>query len=540
MPTECIPFRDTHYFSNFICDYLDEKPELKSLYNRFPRIENFKAQIEEKKESYSQGHRDVLVKALKKQYETVKCSQATTQNISLLQSENTFTITTGHQLNLFTGPLYFLYKIVSTLNLCKELKLTYPEFNFVPMYWMASEDHDFEEINFFKHKGQKIQWNSKLNGAVGDFQLDGLDAVSKVFSSVLGQGKNADYLKSLFNKAYTSQENLSQAMRFLVNELFSDYGLVIVDGHDKALKQLFKPFVISELIDQKSYENVIETNAQISALSKGDYSIQVNPREINLFYLNNNLRERIIESEGVYKVNNTTIAWTKETLLEEVNSHPEYFSPNVILRPLYQEVILPNLCYIGGGGELAYWFQLKSNFDSFNIPFPILLLRNSVLLVSGKQDEKLTKLGLEYSDLFKNQNLLITDVTKSNSNLNIDFSTQKQLLKHQFKTMYALAEKTDASFIGAVAAQERKQIKGLEHLEKRLLKAEKKKMSEQINRVKALQNNLFPNFSLQERQCNFSEFYVEYGQQLIQQLVLNLHPLEGEFLILNLDQHAQN
>ncbi|OIQ30674.1 MAG: bacillithiol biosynthesis cysteine-adding enzyme BshC [Bacteroidetes bacterium MedPE-SWsnd-G2] len=540
MPTECIPFRDTNYFSNFICDYLDEHPELKSLYNRFPKTENFKSQIEEKKATYSREQRDVLVKALHNQYKSINVSESTSKNISLLDSDKTFTITTGHQLNLFTGPLYFLYKIVSTLNLCKELKLQYPDYNFVPIYWMATEDHDFEEINFFKYKGQKIQWNSQLSGAVGDFKLDGLDDVSKVFQSVLGQGNNADYLKTLFTTAYTTQENLAQAMRYLVNELFSDYGLVIVDGHDKALKELFKPFVISELFDQTSYQNVVKTNDKITAINHGNYKIQVNPREINLFYLNENLRERIIETDGVFQVNNTDISWDKDQLLEEVNNYPERFSPNVILRPLYQEMILPNLCYIGGGGELAYWFQLKSNFESFNIPFPILLLRNSVLLISNKQDEKLSKLELCSGDLFLKQNDLVEDITKRRSDLNIDFSSQKETLVSQFKEMYEVAKKTDASFVGAVAAQERKQIKGLEHLEKRLLKAEKKKMAESLDRVKELQNNLFPNFSLQERQCNFSEFYVEYGQQLIQQLVLNLHPLKGEFLILNLDQDAQN
>jgi len=207
----------------------------------------------------------------------------------------------------------------------------------------------------------------------------------------------------------------------------------------------------------------------------------------------------------------------------------------VILRPLYQEVILPNLCYIGGGGELAYWFQLKSNFEAQQVTFPMLLLRNSALLISEKQQKKLKKIDLEIADLFLKQDDLIEKVTRKHSEINIDFYQQKEFLKKQFEDLYELAKKTDKSFLGAVSAQERKQIKGLENLEKRLLKAQKRQLKEMLDRVVVLQNELFPNHSLQERQANFSEFYLEYGDQFIQQLMLNLQPLKQQFLILNLE-----
>ena len=204
------------------------------------------------------------------------------------------------------------------------------------------------------------------------------------------------------------------------------------------------------------------------------------------------------------------------------------------MRPLYQEVILPNLCYIGGGGELAYWLQLKSYFNSENITFPILLLRNSVLIITSKQKDKLKKLGLSFKDIFQKQNSLINNQVKLLSKIKIDFSDQKNHLKNQFKDLHEVAKQTDKSFLGAVSAQERKQIKGLEHLEKRLLKAQKRKLKDDLGRVTDLQNQLFPLQSLQERNTNFSEFYLEYGEQLIQQLVLNLQPLKSEFLILEL------
>ena len=532
MPTDCIPFRDTNYFSSLICDYLDEKQELRPFYNRFPNLENFKEQIDEKYHSklVSESHRGALVNVLEKQYQNVETSTLTLQNIEAIKHQNTFTITTGHQLNLFTGPLYFLYKIISTINLTKQLKAKYPNYNFVPIYWMATEDHDFEEINYFNFKNKKIHWNRDSKGAVGELNTKGLDKVFDIFSAEIGQGINANFLKDLFTKAYLQQHNLADATRVLANELFKAYGLVILDSNEPELKRLLIPFIEKELLEQVSYKSVLQTNKKLSK----NYKIQVNPREINLFYLKQGLRERIIVKDGFYTVNDTKISFTKNEILEELHAYPERFSPNVIMRPLYQEVILPNLCYIGGGGELAYWFELKTYFEAVNVTFPMLLLRNSVITHTEKQTQKLNKLNLTIQDLFLKQSTLVNNQVKILSRINIDFTTQKEHLKQQFKALYKLAEQTDKSFFGAVAAQEKKQINGLNHLEKRLLKAQKRKLNQHLERIEDIQNQLFPRQSLQERNLNFSEFYLEYGVQLIQQLVLNLQPLKGEFLILNL------
>ena len=232
MPTDCIPFRDTNYFSSLICDYLDEHQELQPFYNRFPKIESFKDQIYEKEANYGNSNRDVLVATLKKQYKGVAASKITLDNIGSLKELNTFTITTGHQLNLFTGPLYFLYKIISTINLTKELKAKYPKYNFVPIYWMATEDHDFDEINYFNFKGKKVKWNREASGGVGELDTIGLDKVFETYSKELGQGANATFLKELFNKGYLKHENLAEATRYIANELFKDLGLVVIDAND--------------------------------------------------------------------------------------------------------------------------------------------------------------------------------------------------------------------------------------------------------------------------------------------------------------------
>ena len=533
MPTDCISFQESGYFIKLTVDYLNEKTELKSLYNRFPLLENFRSQLEEKAESFNSNdnsNREVLVKALENQYNGFQISETTSNNIKLLNNSNTFTITTGHQLNLFTGPLYFLYKIVSTITLCATLKKEYPEYNFVPIYWMATEDHDFEEINHFNFKNVKIKWNKESFGPVGRLSTDGLKDVLEVFASELGIGNNAAYLKELFENSYLKHTNLADATRFLANQLFGDKGLVILDGDDKTLKQLFIPFIKNELINKTSFDKVSETNSLLHT----SYDIPANPREINLFYIEDNLRERILFENNQYKINNTKLTFSEKEIVEQVEKNPEKFSPNVILRPLYEEVVLPNLCYIGGGGEIAYWLQLKAVFEAYKITFPILLVRNSVLLASEKQIKKADKLNLSWADLFSNQQELFTKKTKEFSQFNIDFTDQKEHLKQQFEKLLLIANQTDKSFIGAVKAQQTKQIKGLENLEKRLLKAEKRVYKEKLEQVIQLQNELFPNQGLQERKANFSEFYLDVNGKLIEKLFEKQHPLKADFTIISL------
>ncbi|MCK8522063.1 bacillithiol biosynthesis cysteine-adding enzyme BshC [Aquimarina sp. D1M17] len=531
MPSDCIPFRETNYFSSLICDYLDQKDSLHSYYNHFPKVQNFAAQIKEKQESFSIENREVLFEALQKQYKDFQVSETTDAHLKSLVNTNTFTVTTGHQLNLFTGPLYFLYKIISTINLTKVLKENYPDYNFVPVYWMATEDHDFDEINYFNLFGKKIQWNREDGGAVGIFDTKGLDRVFEVFSSEIGPGSNAEYLKSLFKEAYLGHNSLADATRYLANTLFGEYGLVIVDGDDSTLKQLFTPFMKRELLEEIAYNQILP---KANTLKKEGYKVQVNPREINLFYLADGLRERIIRDGERFVVNETDISWSKDELLNHLELEPQKFSPNAIMRPLYQEVILPNLCYIGGGGELAYWLELKSYFEEVAVPFPMLLLRNSVLIHTKKQAAKIEKLEVSYKELFLKQHELINRKVRRISNIDINFDPQRKHLKEQFKDMYTLADQTDVTFLNAVKAQEIKQLKGLEVLEKRLLKAQRRKLSDHVKRLTAIQNELFPNQSLQERNRNFSEIYLEYGKDLIPMLIEHLNPLQGEFLVLEL------
>ncbi len=530
MRLDKIPYPDTGYFSGLIADYLGRRPELRSFYGPFPSLEELGPQVREKLQHYPQGHRDVLCKVLEAQYDGISVSEMTQAHLEALKASNSVTVVTGHQLNLFTGPLYFHYKIISTIDLCRRLKEAYPETEFVPVYWMATEDHDFEEINHFNVNGKEFRWNRESGGAVGRMETTGLQAVAEALAGELGQGQSAERLLELFRTAYLEHPTLAAATRFLANALFGDHGLVVLDADDPDLKAQFAPYMERDLVHHEAFSAVTESAKALKEVDPG-YPVQVNPREINLFYLYKEGRSRIVRDEHGYAVLDTELRFSESEMIRELKAHPQRFSPNVITRPLYQEVILPNICYIGGGGELAYWFELKGYFQKSGVPFPALLLRNSALFVSEKQFGKAQRLGLEVRELFLPQNTLINKKIRQISNIDIDLSPQREHLREQFTSLHVLAQETDPSFAGAVKAQEVKQLKGLDHLEKRLLKAQKRKLKDQVNRMVTLQNALFPEQGLQERNRNFSECFLELGDAWVPTLLEGLNALDLRFTI---------
>jgi len=530
MKVHHIPYEQTGYFSGLILDYLKQDPALDSFYTGFPTIENFQKQAVKKAASFSSSQRSILVQALKEQYSGVQSSESTNANINRLQEESSFTITTGHQLSLLTGPLFFIFKIATVIKLCRDLKKAQPNSDFVPVYWMATEDHDFEEISNFQFKGKKYQWaHPEEGGKVGDLLLDSLQPVLDLFETVLPKNKVASQLKELIVESYRKPINLAQATRVLVNHLFGEEGLVIIDGDHSRLKKSFAPYMQKELEEQSCHTAVQNQIEQLQQQYQSSYKAQVSPRELNLFYLSPGKRQRIIKEEDgfVFDGDSEKIPLARMiTLLEE---NPERFSPNVLMRPLYQEAILPNLGYIGGGGELAYWFQLNSYFTSQKIPFPLLVLRNSAVLLNAKTSTKIKNMELAPADFFLRRNGIIKKKTKQISGIDLDLSFLKKELEKNFAYLEGLVSETDASFDGAVRAQRQKQFKGIDHLEKRLLQAQKRKLKDQLDRLVVLYESLFPGEGLQERQLNFSDFYLETNGTLIPDLIASFEPLRFEF-----------
>jgi bacillithiol biosynthesis cysteine-adding enzyme BshC len=526
-----LKFQNLYFFSKLVKAYLNHNESSLSLYSLFPTIENFSKAIEYK--SKHPINREVLVQVLKKQYAHISDAVFSIQNIEKLKEQNTFTITTGHQLNLFTGPLYFIYKIVSTIKLTHQLQIQYPQYNFVPVYWMATEDHDWAEINHF-HTSDKDQfyWENEVNYAVGTVPTKGLENVANELKSIWESDVFGSELHSMFEKAYLNGLSLSEATRTLVHQLFGSYGLVILDAQDSALKKSFIPIMKKELKHQSVFNEVTQTN---HFLKENGFEIQVNPREINLFYLTQNSRQRILKEADSYRVNHTDLVFASHEIEAELESHPERFSPNVLMRPLYQESILPNLAYIGGGGEIAYWLQLKGIFDAFQIPFPMLVVRNSALWITDKQIRRLEKLGLTSSDMMLTaqeiSNLVIHLNEPSNKPDFQEFENQIKILLHPIENW---AFQIDPTLISGMKGILQKQLNEWEHWEQKLQKSLKKKNSDALERAEKIRAELFPNETLQERYLNFSVFYKDMGNEFIRQLWNEFDPLVFEFKILKL------
>ncbi|HTB07432.1 MAG TPA: bacillithiol biosynthesis cysteine-adding enzyme BshC, partial [Bacteroidia bacterium] len=320
-----ISFEETGLFSKVFTDYIKGESYLSPFYQYEPSVAGFKKVIEDR--SKKEIARDVLVNVLQKNYGN-KGTEATNKNIASLNDKNTFTVTTGHQLCLFTGPLYFIYKIITVINLAEKLKKEYSTNNFVPVYWMAGEDHDFAEINHTYLFGKKIEWSgdSLSGGPVGRIPIDTLAPVLDGLFTIMGESEKAAELKKILTEAYSGSKTLSEATFTVVNALFGKYGLVVVDPDNAELKKLFIPIITDELTNQSSYRCVSETNAQ---LQKVGVEPQIFAREINLFYIDEHGRNRIEQKDSVYSVVDTKTTFTKEQILAEAQQHPERFSPNV-------------------------------------------------------------------------------------------------------------------------------------------------------------------------------------------------------------------
>ncbi|MGZ3757924.1 MAG: bacillithiol biosynthesis cysteine-adding enzyme BshC [Mucilaginibacter sp.] len=531
MDVACISYKETGFFSQTISDYIDDKPELRPFYSYRPDMAGFARLLADKKVI---ADRAVLADVLTEQYSRIPDSgfpiaDLVTGNIELLKANNTYTVTTGHQLNIFAGPLYFIYKIVTAIKLAGDLKAKFPDQNFVPVYWMASEDHDFAEISYTTIGGKKVHWWYEAAGATGRINPDTMRQALNQYKGALGLAGHAPELAAIVEKAYTGFDKLADATRYLVNALFGQYGLVIIDADDARFKQQFAPIIEQDIVEQNSFKHITATNEELQKLG---VHIQVNPREINFFYLQDKSRERIVFENDVYHVLNTETRFTLAELKQEIARHPERFSPNVVMRPLYQECILPNIAYIGGGAEVVYWLELKSTFDYYKVDFPVLILRNSGLVVRKESADKIKRMELSTADLFKSTDTIKNEWVKKHSENTLNLHQEWTDLQAVFENIRQRSIKIDATLAPSAKAVEARLKHALDNLEKKLIKAEKRNYHTRLEQIDQVKAELFPKDSLQERNENFGLLYVRWGQQFIDELIKSFDPLDFKFAVL--------
>ncbi len=525
-PSQRIDYRDTGFFPEIMLDYIDQKESLMPLIQSFPSLENIKAAIVQRKQTAT--HRKALVSYLQDQYRNVSASEKVSATIERLTEENTFTITTAHQPNLLTGPLYFIYKIVHAIHLADYCNQYIPDCHFVPVYYMGMEDADFSELNHFTVDGKKYQWETNQSGAFGKMKID--KALTDIIDQLDAQVAPLPFAKTLIQQirsCYKEGKTIAQATFEWIHSLFSRYGLIVLLPDDKLIKSAFISEMEDDLLNHSSFS--ILYSVQASYPYPSDW--QANPRAINLFYMKDDLRERIEQEGDHFKVVNTSIVFTKEELLNELHSHPQHFSPNVMLRPLLQEKILPNLVYIGGAGELSYWFQLKKSFEHYHISYPILVLRNSFMLMSEKLNRQLQKAGFELKDIFKSADQLIAAYVLQHSGKDLSMDQEIHQMDLWFKDVEQKVLSTDATLKAHVGSIQRALFKKVKALEKKMLRAEKRRFQDVSRQIENIKSEIFPSQQLQERQESMLSFYARWGDQWIDQIIQHSASFESKMTI---------
>jgi len=523
-----LPYRQTNHFTKIALDYIDQSEQLKPFFAYPVSLQGVQSSIESRKKFPT--NRKLLVEELRKQYADMAVSEKLKQNMEALLSENTFTVTTAHQTNIFLGPLYFIYKVLHAIKLSEHLNATNPQNKFIPVFYMGSEDADLEELNHVYIDGEKLVWNTKQTGAVGRMKVD--KELLKIISKLGGQITvlpNGSEIISLIKDCYRDGMLIQDATFNFLNSLFGEYGVIVLIADNQSLKKQMARIFEDDLMNQTASAIVQEASKR---LEEAGYKTQAHPRDVNLFYLKDNIRNRIVFENEHYKVADTRIVFSRGEILKELNEYPERFSPNVILRGLYQETILPNIAFIGGGGELAYWLELKELFQHYKVPYPVLTLRNSFLILEKKWQEKIAKLGFETGDFFLPEEELMKRFVARESKHEIKLNGNLDEAVQLYEMIKIQAAKVDITLAAHVESLKVQTLHRLEELEKKMLRAEKRRFIEQQRQIHSIKQKLFPQNGLQERVDNFTYYYANWGKDFIQQLYRHSLSLEQEFVSL--------
>lgn len=474
-------------------------------------------------------HRAALVAALAQQYAGIPTHESVHRNIDLLAKDTTFTITTAHQPAIFTGHLYFIYKTLHAVRLAVQLKQDMPQYDFVPVFWIGSEDADLDELGNIWLSGDKLVWNTKQTGAVGRMNTKGLEPILQRIEGELSVLPHGPELVQLLKECYTNSPDIQTATFKLLNALFGEYGLIVLLPDKAELKRIMLPVFEDDLFNQTASGIVEQTIKKLGE----QYKVQANPRAINLFYLEGGIRERIEKEGDEWIVVGQNIRFTAATLRQELQQHPERFSPNVILRGMYQETLLPNIAFIGGGGETAYWLELKDLLNHYKVSFPVLVIRNSFLIIDEKWEEKIQKLDFSIADFFQSEQQLLTNLVTRQSNGHLKLEQELLEAEALYKRLREKAGHVDETLVPHIEALEVKTLKPLQELEKKMLRAEKKKYENEQVQINAIKAALFPTGGLQERVENFMPYYAQYGKDFIRCIFNASLALEQEFVIVH-------
>lgn len=533
MTIESVPISEFPLFSKIDRELNQSTSPLTEFQQWAPIEENFKKIIEHRNLPV---HRAVLQAVLNDQYTLLKDKPGVRDQILAMGSENTFTITTAHQPCLFTGPAFVISKAISTIKLARQLNQTLENHHIIPFFVIGSEDHDVDELNHSYLFGKKITWDTHQSGPVGRFDQEGIQTCLDEATELLQYTKSGPSLIELLKEAHHPSRNFAQSFQFILHELLGEFGLLVLNTDDKRLKEIFKPFILDEIIHSTSKPIILDTQKKLNNLG---YEEVTHVRDINMFYFGKGFRHRIERENSHYVILNHEKTFDEPAIREEINLYPEKFSPNVILRPLYQEVILPNLAYVGGGGELSYWLERKAQFVALGIPYPMLVRRDSFQVITPEQKNIMEQFGVTITELAMRTDMLLNHLTEKLSGNQLSLETETTNLLAVMDNIKLKAQEIDPTLGPSIEGEKTKLLKSIEHVEKKMLKAEKSKLEFKLNKVKKLKEKLFPENGLQERKESFLTFYADYGKDIIVTLLEDFDPLDRTFKLIQMSDKPE-
>ena len=486
--------------------------------------------------------REPLYAALAAQNKSFFAGEATFVNLELLRSPATFAVVTGQQVGLGSGPLYTLYKALTAMQHARWLAEQFPSYHFVPIFWLESEDHDFAEINHLglisaDNEFRTVSYAQPAEDEARDLRpvsMRGIDArIEDTLAALRAALPATDFSDEVFRmlrSAYAPGNSLQRAFAQLFHSLYPDAGIIFLDPSDPAIKQLATPVILQELETfPTTGEEVIKRSAELEER----YHAQIKPRAVNLFMLHKENRFPIEPSEYGFFLKGTRQRFTRDELLAIAGSEPERFSPNVLLRPIMQDFLLPTAAYVAGPSEVSYFAQLQPAYDHFQVPMPIIIPRASITLVESKVDKVFRKFALPYAAMFLDDEEAWKLVrTAERAADTFDFAEYQTRISDMIEQLPARAGAAHPNLRGPAENTRAAVQRSLAMFGEKLLQHRRQNDDVLTRQIEKMHVYLFPGGKPQERQLNVVTLLNRYGREVLPRLTEACQPFPAEHRLL--------
>ena len=524
MTRDRIHFKDIPKTSAFFLDYLHDFSKLAPFFPFPYALDHFR---KEAASGVAVPHRQELCQILDKQNRSFGAGARTLENVEKLQDRDCFAVVTGQQVGLFTGPTYTIYKALTAVKLaahyaCRGIKV-------VPIFWMATEDHDLAEVDH----SHVIDGDSHLQlvrcesgpedvaKPVGKVRFSA--AIEPCLQQFLASLPNSEFkieIESRLSAAYRPTRTFSEAFGEILSYLFSNYGLILVDPQDEALKRLGAPIFEKILLNGNRYQSAIQSRSDQLIAAGYHTQVTVEEESTGLFFEDEGKRRALTRDDGFLKIKGTAHRLPVTHFQDALKEAPWKFSPNVLFRPLMQDLLLPTLAYVAGPSEVAYLAQIGPLYEEFGRKAPIVFPRFSFTVVERKIGKILEKYQLNFEDIFLGNEALIKKVVEQNldQSLAAKFSALEQEFGEKLGELEGPLKAVDATLAEALRTTQQKVQYQVAHLRTKFVHAEtrhQETLTKQIDKALAI---LYPLKTLQERRINIFYFLARYGMDFLAQL----------------------